>query len=208
MLFFQVGDIARLTVCDPLRDHLLWHKRVEDISDLELTFALKRMELAHGQPKARLALEAALSECTKAYLLGDLDPVPLLQYQLPRERLLLSELSDRLRGLGQTAARATLLALHESLDPASVADLKAADAAGFHDPFSRKLLASQPRHIRFDYLFWEVVADRPRPLLNLQRRIEAEVGLSWDAFRTETGRLIIDDSDELQTFKLALFGTV
>lgn len=191
MRFHEVGDISFLPQCQPLKALPIWEKPIQSLTATALQLAHKRLESAVGRASAREAVEHAICELNKAYLLGDIEAVDAMLYELPREKLTTAELGQRLRTLHPVEAKAVLYALSEGLSLGEV-EVMTRDRARMSNALSRRIVQLMPAHLFWPGLFWKFVGRRPCGLVDLEKRVVAAVGMPWEVFVEDWERYVVE----------------
>jgi hypothetical protein len=98
-------------------------------------------------------------------------------------RFFVDELVDGLAELSETRRRACLFSLESGIEPQEAADLTWANFLSKNFQMTTLMsdvIATQVRHIRLPYVFWEFAAPRiATPLLTLQGSIEGAFSMPW-----------------------------
>ena len=98
-------------------------------------------------------------------------------------RFFVDELIDGLGKLSEARQRACLFALEADLELEQVANMTwrgYRDEVDVTTPLMAEVIASQVRHLRLPYVFWEFSMPRvASPLLDLQKSIESAFRMPW-----------------------------
>lgn len=199
-LLSEVGELSTYPEVRPLHRSKIWRKPVESITPTDLLISFKRLTLnkpASYKRAVKEAIDAALTEVHKEYLLGTIDSAPMTAFRWPDSPMIFSELLAILNGFGLVERQAILFALSTERDLDSVVRLKRREALSVSNPFAASILRVVVPHLHCNFLFWTLDANkRPRPLLGLEDKFARVAKMSWGEFKRRCRNIVITDDTE------------
>ncbi|MEJ7806992.1 MAG: hypothetical protein WKG03_13850 [Telluria sp.] len=198
----DIGNIAGRTGTLTLTQSPLWNMDVAKIDVVQLHAFIRRLSDAGQRDEAESAVEIAMQEVQLAVARNEIPPPPMLAYFRPyRITMTAGELRNGLVFLGAEKSAPIMFALETGMNLDEVARLTHKTLATFaqHNalsPIARECLASAPRHIRSQYVFWRQSNEgKTYPMFGLDADVFDAFGMIWGELVVGYANLIMIDDE-------------
>jgi hypothetical protein len=176
----NLGALPNLKSTAPLRQSKLWNQDVESVKPTQVLAFFKRMQMQGRETEARDNIDTLLFTINEYAARSDIDGCLISNMKLPTKTYSIDDLLETLTPMNDVRRSAVLFALSAKIKLTDVMSLRWKDVAKLDmDKTGKRILFSQPRHIKTDLVFWEYTEGRLSPLLSLVEHVELLAGLSW-----------------------------
>lgn len=192
----NVGDIAGLSVCEPLSRTKIWESNVSELTLKQIHLAYERVKLDKGAKIAKEAFGVAQNEVIKAQMFGDVGRNEFSVFRMPESPTLFSDVIRMLGKFTIAEKRAIIYASANEIHIREAATIKWGEEPPSISPFITNLLRILPRHITCRNLFWRYKEDGSvEPLSHIEAKFMSTTGKTWSEFVNSTSRVIITSCD-------------
>ena len=179
----ELGNLKELVGGGPLAGSFLWRRDVESIHPAEVQCFLRLREARGCGDQARQNVEALLSELRTCVARGEVRGALIERLSAP-SAFTLRDFEEALAMMSPARQAAVRFAWLTDIDLMTAATIRWSEALVLvrGKPYARQLLDTQPRHIRTDRVFWEVIGRQATPLFSLPSHFEVVTGgVTWAA---------------------------
>jgi len=181
----------------PLSKSPIWNTPVDQIIPAQLTAYRTKMALAGQASEANAAIQFALRCVMIAARQGKIDMVGMLHYSEPRDTTITAGMLKRgFATMKRPRPAAILFGLESGLEIEQIISLTWEKAKRLTlTPYAKRILDSQPIHIRCPYVFWSERAGKPQPLFGLSQEVFEVLGVVWGELAIAYNQIVLVDED-------------
>ena len=187
MLTKLLGNVAVLLGDQAIARSKLWNKDIESVSAPEIVAFIKLEDMAGRGEQARASIDVLLSEVRAAIGRGEIAGAPIERLRPSEYVMTMGDLYKILEGLPEGARRNSVrFALATDTPLERMVSMRWPEARRLVEirPRAAEVLATVPRHLHTDLVFWEYVRGRLSPLMGLVAHFElASNGMAFDTLR-------------------------